>query len=145
MGQVWGGGGARCEAEFVFQIPVQKSPRLITKEVRQFAEDMQAAVDEFGVGGLSGEALELRFKKLEANIPDLVAQHRGQRQAEDPRVGDKVWVPRLSGEAVVKDVSGERGWCWGRGGCCTEHLTQLPSVGSLGADAEPQRNHCLLQ
>ena len=85
----------------------QKSPRLIAKEVKQFAEDLQQSVDAYGMGGITGEALEAKFKKLEGNIPSLVAQFRGQNLAEDPREGDRVWVPRLSGEAIVESVSGQ--------------------------------------
>ena len=59
------------------------------------------------MGGITGEALEAKFKKLEDNIPSLVAQSRGQNLAEDPREGDRVWVPRLSGEAIVESVSGK--------------------------------------
>lgn len=63
-------------------------------------------MDTYGTGGITGDALDAKFKKLEANIPSLVAQFRGQSLADDPREGDRVWVPRLSGEAIVESVSG---------------------------------------
>lgn len=142
-------------------VHLQKSPRLIAQEVKQYAEELQAAVDEFGMGQLDAAALEARFARLEvtnrtmlnamlvghsssglctesapdprlpmtqANIPSLVARHLGRAVAEDPRVGDRVWVQKLSGEAVVERVSGGSVWvipldpgiallgAWGSGG-----------------------------
>ncbi|GAX74806.1 hypothetical protein CEUSTIGMA_g2253.t1 [Chlamydomonas eustigma] len=86
---------------------IDKSPKLIAKEVQKYAEDLQNAVDEFGLGLLPLEELQKSFSKLESNIPDLIAQHRGLGREEDVQVGDRVWIMQLSGEGVVEAVSGQ--------------------------------------
>jgi hypothetical protein len=86
---------------------VDRSPKLIAREVATYASELQSAVDAFGCGRLTPDALASAFSRLEANIPELVAQHNGVGSPGDVRVGDTVWVQRLAREAKVEAVSGQ--------------------------------------
>ncbi|KAG1678593.1 hypothetical protein FOA52_012600 [Chlamydomonas sp. UWO 241] len=86
---------------------VDRSPKLIAREVATYATELQTAVDAFGCGRLTQDDLTSAFARLEANIPDLVAQHNGVGTASDVRVGDTVWVAKSAREAKVTAVTGQ--------------------------------------